>query len=245
IDITAGSDVDFAIWGPFPNVANAIANCNSYAVPLDCSYSISPTEQANVNGVSTGQVYVLLVTNYANTVQTITVSDAASNTASTNCAIVLPVELVSFEGYRNGIDVQLEWTIASESNSDYFIVERSTDAESWSAFALVESVGNSNELVNYSVVDRNASSGTVYYRLKQFDNDGKLNIHDMISVGEGEMNILRVFPTPASEQVSISASQQFNPVSVTDIPGHVVSTGDIQYRRSHACGLTKLNRGLY
>ena len=33
IDITAGSDVDFAIWGPFTDLANALANCNSYGVP--------------------------------------------------------------------------------------------------------------------------------------------------------------------------------------------------------------------
>lgn len=245
IDITAGSDVDFAIWGPFPSLANAIANCNSYALPVDCSYSPAPTEQANVNGVTTGQVYVLLVTNFANTVQTITLNDAVSNTASTNCAIVLPVELISFEGYRNGIDVQLEWTTASESNSDYFIVERSTDGESWSAFAMVESVGNSNEVVNYSTVDRNASSGTVYYRLKQFDNDGKLSIHDMISVGEGEVNNLRLFPNPAKEEVSIHAFQQFNHVSVTDIRGNLVLSENMEYTKSHAIELNTLNRGMY
>lgn len=245
IDITAGSDIDFAIWGPFPSIPNAIANCNSYGVPQDCSYSISATEQANVNGVVAGQVYVLLVTNYANTVQTITVSDAASNTATTNCGIVLPVELINFDAYRAGIDVHLEWSTASESNSDYFIVERSNDAELWSAFAMVESVGNSNEVINYTAIDRNASEGTVYYRLKQFDTDGKLTIHDMISVGESEVNNLRLFPNPAKEQVSVHAFQFFNHVSITDIRGNVVLDKDMELTKSYNIDLSSLNRGMY
>ncbi len=45
-------------------------------------------EEANASGVQVGEVYVLLVTNYANIVQNITLAPAAGNTAETDCSVV-------------------------------------------------------------------------------------------------------------------------------------------------------------
>lgn len=87
-DITAGSDVDFATWGPFPNLAAAQSSCGTLTTPIDCSFSISATEQLNIPGVQVGEVYILVITNYAGVVQTITAQTAAGNTAGTNCSIV-------------------------------------------------------------------------------------------------------------------------------------------------------------
>lgn len=87
-DMSAGSDIDFALWGPFPSLAAAQANCGSLGAPIDCSYSTSPTETGNVPSAVAGQVYVLLVTNYAGVVQDITINTGAGNSATTNCSIV-------------------------------------------------------------------------------------------------------------------------------------------------------------
>lgn len=87
-DIAAGSDVDFATWGPYPNLTAARSNCGALPAPIDCSYSISATEQLNIPGVQVGEVYILIITNYAGVVQTITAQTSASNTAGTNCNIV-------------------------------------------------------------------------------------------------------------------------------------------------------------
>ncbi|MDG1334149.1 MAG: hypothetical protein P8P74_17585 [Crocinitomicaceae bacterium] len=145
IDITAGSDVDFAIWGPYADLTTAIGQCDSHATPLDCSYSTSAVEQANVAGAAVGEVYILLVTNYAAVVQTITVTDAPSNTAQTDCTI-LPIELSDFSGEMNVGDVLLNWTTLSELNNDYFAVERSADGFNWTVFDVVDGAGTSNEL---------------------------------------------------------------------------------------------------
>jgi hypothetical protein len=121
IDITAASDIDFAIWGPFSSVLNAQATCGTYGSPEDCSYSSAAVEQANIASVLPGDVYILLVTNYANTPQSITLVEAGSNTASTDCSIVpLPLELLSFSGEKSGSTVALNWTTASEKDNDYF-----------------------------------------------------------------------------------------------------------------------------
>ena len=83
-------DVDFILYGPFGNLANAVAGCNNYgyggtgASILDCSYSPSPDEDINIAGAIPGQVYILLVTGYS------TISNSYSliqtgGTATTNC----------------------------------------------------------------------------------------------------------------------------------------------------------------
>ena len=81
------ADIDFAIWGPFNNITSAINNCGSLPLPVDCSYS--PTaypEQVNINGAVTGQVYIMLVTNYDNVACNITLTNSGSST--TDCNIV-------------------------------------------------------------------------------------------------------------------------------------------------------------
>jgi hypothetical protein len=97
-DLAAGSDIDFAVWGPYASTAAANAACGSLPLPADCSYDPSPTEQVSISSVSVGQIYVMLVTNYANIVQDITLTASGSNTAATNCAIVNPTPCAADAG---------------------------------------------------------------------------------------------------------------------------------------------------
>jgi hypothetical protein len=86
-DMSAGSDIDFALWGPYADLAAAQAACGSMPAPIDCSYSSSNTETANITGAQVGEVYVLLITNYANVTQAI-IANQSGGTAATDCTIV-------------------------------------------------------------------------------------------------------------------------------------------------------------
>ncbi len=245
IDITAGSDVDFAIWGPFPNFANAVANCDSYGVSEDCSYSISATEQANVNGVVAGEVYVLLVTNYAAVVQTITLTDAATNTATTDCSIVLSVELIDFNGVNVDNEIALSWITASEQNNSHFVVERSNDANVWTAIAVENGAGTTTSMQHYETMDRNPSNGDNYYRLKQFDFDGKMTISDIISVSSSGVNKVTVYPNPSNDRISVISNHEILNVTIVDIRGTVVYAADFDKVNSTSIETSDLNGGLY
>jgi gliding motility-associated-like protein len=78
-----GLDVDFAVWGPFPNLAQACGNmdqgcptpgdCPSnttnagfypYGNIMDCSFSINPIENFSIANAQAGQVYAVLITNF-------------------------------------------------------------------------------------------------------------------------------------------------------------------------------------
>jgi len=89
MNLSAGSDIDFALWGPFSSLANAQANCNSYGSAIDCSYSSNATEDVNVPNAQIGEVYVLLITNYASVSQQITLTQTGG-AGATDCSIVDP-----------------------------------------------------------------------------------------------------------------------------------------------------------
>ena len=108
MQLSAGSDIDFIIWGPFPNLANAIANCGTYnnIVPdypagcgfftpctgYGCSYSATNVETPHIQNAVVGEVYVMLITNYANTVQQISLTQTGG-TGATDCSIVNPCDI--------------------------------------------------------------------------------------------------------------------------------------------------------
>jgi len=84
----------------------------------------------------------------------------------------LPIELLSNEVYCNNNNVVIKWTTASETNNDFFTIEKSIDAINFTAIGTVGGAGNSTTVLNYSFSDLNPYSGIAYYRLKQTDYDG-------------------------------------------------------------------------
>lgn len=246
IDMSAASDIDYAIWGPFADIATAITDCNSYGLPLDCSYSIAATEQANVTGVLVGEVYVLLVTNYAGTVQTISINDAASNTATTDCSIVpLPVELVNFDGHKLEEEIILSWTTVSELNNDYFIIERSIDGNIWESIGFENGNGTTNATTNYGFIDRNFKAGTNYYRLKQFDFNGNIQFSDVFAIVANDDINVSLVPNPAKTNVAISTSEYFTQIDIINMQGRIVQSNNYDSIRKTVLDINDLEKGVY
>jgi hypothetical protein len=87
-----------------------------------------------------------------------------------------PIELLEFKAERNADNTaELIWKTATETNNDYFTIERSADAVNFSEVKNVKGMGNSAQLVSYSETDLHPLKGLSYYRLKQTDFDGKFS----------------------------------------------------------------------
>ena len=89
LKIFASNDVDYILYGPSSDLASLkTAVKNSTATIQSCSYSSTATEYPTINtSGSTGAYYILLVTNFANTVQTLNMQKS-SGTASTDCGFL-------------------------------------------------------------------------------------------------------------------------------------------------------------
>lgn len=92
----------------------------------------------------------------------------------------LPVDLISFSATCKNEGIQVNWQTASETNSAYFVIEKSSDGINYIPFAQETAQGNSNSLVNYRTLDLNPSADLNYYRLVQYDFNGDAHSYSPI-----------------------------------------------------------------
>ncbi len=106
----------------------------------------------------------------------------------------LPVTLLNFEANCENNQTVIKWVTSTEINNDYFVVEKSYDAQVFFELATVQGAGNSTTTQHYSVIDENISNLTTYYRLKQVDFDGTTTYHDIITTNctTGGFNVTQV-----------------------------------------------------
>ncbi len=96
--------------------------------------------------------------------------------------ISLPVELIYFEGKKYSSFNLLQWSTASEYNSNYFQIEESTDGEIWKSIGIKSASGNSNSKIDYSYSFSINNNVIHYYKLRQFDFDGQNKVYGPISI---------------------------------------------------------------
>jgi hypothetical protein len=144
----------------------------------------------------------------------------------------LPVNLVSFEANCKGGKVDLTWSTATETNNDYFTLERSVDAENWSLIDIIDGNGNSNELINYQYTDEKSLGGLSYYRLRQTDFNGQFEVFSPVSVvcTSEATGDLTIYPNPFSNQLIVQFGETDESkarVRVTDMLGNIVADKEI------------------
>lgn len=110
----------------------------------------------------------------------------------------LPVELVFFDGSRNGNKILLQWKTATEKNSSHFIVERTVDGEHFSEISKVPAAGNSTQLQHYEAIDETPLNGMNFYRIRQLDKNGEEYYSKLIAVNfSNDTPVLNIVPNPA------------------------------------------------
>jgi len=96
---------------------------------------------------------------------------------------VLPIELISFDGFDRGSYNLLNWVTATETNNDYYTLERSINGYDWYSITNVKGAGTVSTPSLYEYKDYDFTSNTYnYYRLKQTDFDGRYKYFNIISV---------------------------------------------------------------
>ena len=94
----------------------------------------------------------------------------------------LPIELISFTGDNYGDFNILKWLTATETNNDYFTLEKSYDGVAFDIVAKVDGSGNSLQIKRYSFTDNKLLNDITYYRLKQTDFNGESKTSSLIAV---------------------------------------------------------------
>jgi len=87
-------------------------------------------------------------------------------------ASTLPVVLLSISATFIQTGVRVNWQTAHEINPDYYIVERSPDAISFTPIGRQQPRSNSSSTKSYSFIDTALHQGSNYYRIKMIEKDG-------------------------------------------------------------------------
>ncbi|MBR9832902.1 T9SS type A sorting domain-containing protein [bacterium] len=127
-------------------------------------------------------------------------NDLEPDWRDTDNATTLPVSLLNFIAEKKLESVLLKWTTLSESNNDYFTVEKSIDSRMFQEVGTVNGAGNSLERRQYELIDFNPFKGISYYRLKQTDFNGEYTYSELRAVEFGgstdQAKVLMVYPNP-------------------------------------------------
>jgi hypothetical protein len=135
MQMTCTQDIDYVIWGPYNDLADAQSQCGSLGVApapapgiVDCN-ALGGTNNnfPSITGASVGEVYVMMVTNFSNQNTTFELTQV-SGSGGTDCSIVIPPcvgDPGSFSLVKNGLPTSAPIslcggdTYAIFSNGDY------------------------------------------------------------------------------------------------------------------------------
>jgi hypothetical protein len=155
----------------------------------------------------------------------------------------LPIELLDFTAELEIDHVNLRWTTKSESDNDYFTVERSQEGDQWEPIVEVDAAGNSSVELDYETVDLNPLNGTSYYRLKQTDFDGTYS-YSPVAVINREIQ-LTIYPNPTNGNVSVVGESTIDDIVVYNATGQVVAVDSQQYDGEWKLSTDNLADGTY
>ncbi|HEY1202473.1 MAG TPA: T9SS type A sorting domain-containing protein, partial [Niastella sp.] len=120
----------------------------------------------------------------------------------------LPVNLIAFSGRLNNNDAHLQWKTTSETNNDYFEIERSFDGQTFTAIGRVAG-NNGTTTQTYNFIDAGAAqlhSSKLFYRLKIVSTTGGIEYSNIVilSVSASGSPVITVTPNPFTTQVNIN-----------------------------------------
>jgi hypothetical protein len=112
------------------------------------------------------------------------------------------VTLLEFKGNLQSDMVNLNWKVTNEDNVTSYIVERSTNGQSFNVIGTVKAASNGAPSSNYTLQDNvgNLRNATLYYRLQQVEVNGSAKVSNTIvfRLGGSIELMISVYPNPAT-----------------------------------------------
>jgi hypothetical protein len=159
-------------------------------------------------------------------------------------AAPLPVTFRGIVARSENSTVSIQWDVADEIDVKGYQVERSSNGMQFEAIGFVEAHGKPF----YSYTDAQAGNGSVFYRVKSVDIDGKFKYSSIVRVSNKRTTTLKAFPVPAQNEVTLQHERITAPttISLTTADGRTIrqiraATGAYQTPVS----LAGLQPGLY
>ncbi len=172
--------------------------------------------------------------------------------ASLTTGSTLPIKFSGFSATGEGGKVKLQWSTESEQNNDRFDVERSTNGRTWEKINTVKGKGTISSTTHYSAYDNNPLKGNNYYRIQQFDINGKSSFSEVKSLRFGTTKtVVSVSPNPARGGINFKLEKAGakNVVAIlSDANGKIIyqqTFKDVQANTLNKLNLQQPTPGIY
>lgn len=155
----------------------------------------------------------------------------------------MPVTLVSFEAKKENQTGIFTWSTSSETNSDFFEMQRSVDGKLWTVIGKISAHGESNSIRSYSYEDQSPNGGSNLYRLRMVDKDESFAYSRVVNL-DFEKDAVSVYPNPTTASFSIlGSSNETSDVLIRDLSGKLVHQQEWSGRSK--INVEKLSPGMY
>ena len=158
---------------------------------------------------------------------------------------VLPVTWINTNADFQNNAVDLSWRVGENENTSGYDVQSGTDGEHWNTIAHINSSGATTEKTYY-YTDHNFQSGSIYYRIVQYDFSGKKSFSQIRRVTTVSDNKIYIGPNPAKDVLYVynrnNNSKYF--AQIFDRDGRQVSSSVLN-NGEQTISISQLQRGVF
>ncbi|WP_165940033.1 M1 family aminopeptidase [Dyadobacter psychrotolerans] len=127
---------------------------------------------------------------------------------------------------------EVSWQTSHELNSEFFEIQKSADAINWESIGMVKAAGNSTELKSYAFLDQNVKNERSYYRIREFDLDGKTQLTRILQSSCFDKTSQEIFisPNPVEDYLSLTVPKEqvtFFRYKIFNLSGELLLNGKI------------------
>ncbi len=186
-----------------------------------------------LSGLSVGELYVLVIDGQSGTQSNFYVELLAGG--DIGCS-ALPVDFVDLTAECSEHGVNLSWATETESNNDFFTLEKSTDGDNWEFLGRISGKGTTTEYSNYNFTDtRMTTDGVQYYRLKQTDFDGRFEYLKTVSLNckTDFKGGIFAYPNPTNGEFNVFGVEKGDNIQVFDAVGTLLWSGEAESKVVH------------
>lgn len=183
----------------------------STTVTAQCNYTVDG------NGISSSVTTPIVIDGFVNNwTSMLSDPDIIAPQQSTS-----PVSLLSFQATLRDKNATLGWTTTNHFNFSHFVIERSTDARSFTEAAILFTEATTlNAEYSYKYKDnlQNSTAKIAYYRLKMVDVNGTFTYSETRMVrlaSEDTKALVSTFPNPVTNEVRVVIPTKWQNKAVT------------------------------
>ena len=164
----------------------------------------------------------------------------------------LPIKIEYFNAAKGNGYNTLNWSAVSTSDQMIFDIERSADGKNFTAINSITAT-RLDCLQPFNYVDNSNLSGTVYYRIKITDFNGKVTYSSVVRIAtpQTDMKLVGVLPNPVSNtaQLNVVSDKKDNvQLYVVSMTGQLVQRSTVQLQPGSSIinlDVTNLQNGMY